>query len=189
MNNASGIFNEIIYGYLFPYRPYHGPQSNENLYRNYSVWLQKFRSQFCLLVDKSNLSTNQIIVPLRESRNFDYVDRFVHKYSHVINFRPINFATLSIEDQIKVCGCAKGIFGCEGAAFANIVFMRDDSLVIPVTSEPDRLKFHERLARYIGHRFAPVILNQENLPNVTDGHLLQLMLSNKSQQLIIKEAT
>jgi capsular polysaccharide biosynthesis protein len=72
---------------------------------------------------------------------------------------------LSIEDQITVTKNAKAIFGAEGAAFANQVFIPKGSPVIAVATESSRFSFHSTLADYLDNTFLGVLLDQKSEPS------------------------
>jgi hypothetical protein len=128
------------------------------------------------LPDKSkNSATLPVIVPLRNNRTFEWVDRFAQKYSHRINFQLVDFSKLTIAEQIKTSANTRGMFGCEGAAFANILFMQGNSCVVPVSNEPYRFIFHSSLAKYIGHRFTPVHLDSSGSPSLTEDDVLRFL--------------
>ena len=173
VHNVADSYKNVLYGYFYSYRPYHGPNYPYALYPNYRKWLHKFREKYCILSDGNQ--PQPILVPFRNNRTFEYVDRFVQKYSHRINFQPVDFGNLTIGEQIRISGSARGILGCEGAAFANSIFMRENSCVIPVANERDRLMFHSSLSSYIGHRFKSVYIDSNAIPSVTDEDLLRFI--------------
>jgi hypothetical protein len=121
---------------------------------NYGAMLNIFRESFSHL---DGILTDAILVPTRNDRVSSFVSHFTTKYQQHFNFVYVDFASLSIDQQIKVCGSARGIFGSEGAAFANQIFLPKNSIVIPVTpNRPESIAFHEPLAEYCGHFFQPI---------------------------------
>lgn len=171
VESAEGTYKNIVYGYFYSYRPYHGPKYPRLSYSNVRYWLSRFRDSYC--VHENKQQGQAILVPYRSNRIEDFVDDFVQKYCHRINFQSVDFGSLSIADQIKISGSARGIFGCEGAAFANSIFMKKGAKVVPVSSDPSRFLFHSTLADYIGHSFKAVHINSERLPSISEEDLLQ----------------
>ena len=66
------------------------------------------------------------------------------------------------------------MFGCEGAAFANIVFMPTNSIIAPVSDEKERFLFHSPLVNYIQHRFSPILLDSYGNSLQKDDDLLSI---------------
>lgn len=157
LEDASGVYKNLIYGYFFTYRPYLGPNQETTIWNNYKHWLQKFRNKFCI---SNENKSEYVIVPQRDTRDFEFVHNFVKKYNGEINFKIVEFSKLSIKEQISLAGGARAMFGSEGAAFANSVFMKNSSLIIPVAQENSRFLFHSALSNYIGQKFLPVHLDQ-----------------------------
>lgn len=151
--NISGRYNEIICGYFYNLRPYLGPHKPDIRYDYYRTLLDGFRREFRKVTQAKN---STILVPARDTRTSSFVDAFVQKHSDKINFQTVDFGALSIDQQIEICGRSAGMFGAEGAAFANQVFLPDNSIVVPVTKEPERLAFHEPLSDYCGNTFLGV---------------------------------
>lgn len=171
--SASGTYRNILYGYFYNYRPYLGPKYPLILYPNYQNFLKKFRAEFGKF-EKRNY-TGRILVPMRNNRTSIWVDRFLQKYSHRINFITIDFAKLSMHEQVNLAGSAQGIFGNEGAAFANMLFMADDSLVVPVGQQSDSFFFLSTLSAYIPHQFKSVLVDSSGFSNVKDDDVLRFL--------------
>ncbi len=147
---VAGKYQDIVCGFFYNLRPYHGPHKPAIRYDYYAALLRLFRQEFCKLQPTRN---GPILVPVRETRTSSFVDAFVQKHSETFNFQQVDLGAMSIEQQIEICGRSAGIFGAEGAAFANQVFLPDDSIVVPVAKEPERFAFHKPLADYCGHTF------------------------------------
>jgi hypothetical protein len=165
-------YKNVIYGYFYSYRPYHGPNEPRLLYPNYRNWLSKFREKYC---NFENAQFESILVPYRNNRTFEHVDRFVQKYSNRIKFEHVDFGNLSIGEQIRISGRVRGMFGCEGAAFTNIIFMQQNSKVVPVAQDYNRFMFHQCLSDYIGHAFKGVHINPSGMPSLSDDDLLRFL--------------
>ncbi len=168
--NVSGMFRNVIYGYFYTYRPYHGPAHEPKIFPNYQYWLERFRSEFCAF--PAQTADDYVLVPKRVTRNFSFVDQFVQKHAEKINFKVVDLGQLTIEEQIRLAGGAKAIFGAEGAAFANMVFMKKDCTVIPVSNDSSRFMFHSMLASYIGQRFIPVNVDKTGSSLIHDSIIL-----------------
>ena len=153
LENVSGEYDNIVYGYLYPFRPHRGPKYENRIFENYRQYLRMFRDEFRY---KSPSEDRVILVPERADRKQKFVEYFTNKYKDEFNFKSVDFGKLTIEEQIKICGQASGIFGAEGAAFANQVFLPENAFCIPVCKEPHRFLFHENLANYCGHKFLAV---------------------------------
>ncbi len=173
LEEATGPYHEIVYGYFYNYRPYLGPRYPQLKYPSYQYWLAKFRKQF--IMPEESCSNGTILVPLRDTRNFEWVDRFVQKYSHRIKFTAVDFGGLNIAEQVRLAGSASGIFGCEGAAFANMIFMASNSKVVPVAQDPNRLLFHSTLANYIPHQFKSVLVDSFGFASVGNDEMLRFL--------------
>ncbi len=172
-DKISGRFEKLIYGYLYSYRPFHGPNSERKLYPEYSVYLHKFRKTF--LKDNEVKSSKLILVPKRYNRDFDFVNDFVERYKDEFNFIHVDFSEKSIQEQIDICSSAKIIFGSEGAAFANQVFMPNGSLIIPVSNQIDRFDFHAPLAAYLNFIFSPILLDEFGKPVTPEREILETL--------------
>jgi hypothetical protein len=173
IEKVSGAYRNVVWGYFFNYRPYLGPSHPNVVFPNYRNWLAKFRQKFGEF-ERDN-SDGPILVPLRITRNINWVDRFLQKYSHRENFMEVDFGSLTIAEQIKLSGSAKGIFGNEGAAFANMLFMPNNSLIIPVAQEADRFLFHSTLSDYIPHQFKSVLVDPSGNSNVKADDILRFL--------------
>lgn len=152
-DHICGNFDSAVYGYLFRHRPYHGPNYPNRTFESYGSLLRDFRKSFCA---QGTSKEKYILVPERLDRLQPFVSSFTESHANMFNFRFVDFSKMSISEQIETCSNAYAIFGAEGAAFANQVFLPDGSLCIPVCQEPDRFHFHENLARYCGHDFIPI---------------------------------
>lgn len=162
VESFTGDVKKIVYGYLYSYRPFHGPDAPPKLFPEYKRYLEKFRSEFALPPDESE---GYVLVPTRTTRTFEFVDNFVAMYGDKINFRLEDMGALTIESQIRVTKNAKAIFGSEGAAFANQVFIAKGSPIIAVATESSRFSFHSTLSEYLENTFLGVILDQKGEPS------------------------
>jgi|688.fasta_scaffold287902_2 hypothetical protein len=168
-----GHFENLIYGYLFSYRPYHGPNYEKRVYPEYQSYLVKFRANFTQAFEP-NVSPS-ILVPTRKDRDFDFVSDFVIRHKETFNFQFVDFSEMSIQEQIRVCNSAAVMFGSEGAAFANQVFMRDKSLVMPVSNQIERFDFHSQLSESLKFRFNPIALDENGLPVLGESEILRIL--------------
>ena len=175
---VEGNFKNALYGYCFSWRPFTGSDTGIN--DNYKVALDKFRSAFCPLNKKWNPVTNNcyVLVPTRNDREFPFVMQFVSKYSALINFLVVDMGRLKINEQIELAAGASAIFGSEGAAFANSIFMKKGTLVMPFSSEPERFLWHQTISRYVEHEFYPVLLDNSGAPLI-----LETVILNKLKEL------
>lgn len=152
-DTLEGRFEHLVYGFFYNHRPYHGPYRPTVMSADYRRRLAEFRTQFCQF---SASGRPEFLVPTRSDRLSPFVDRFISKHGARFHFTEIDFGKLSVAEQISACGRADGIFGNEGAAFSNQVFLPSGSIVIPVAEEPERFEFHEPLAAYMDHTFLAV---------------------------------
>lgn len=171
VEDLTGDFANVIYGYFYSHRPYQGNRTN--FLQDYSSWLGLFRDEFCIFPEISRKSSDvrHVLVPVRSDRNFDFVKRFISKYSRDFQFDVVDFGAMGIESQIKVAGNSSVIFGDEGAAFANTVFMPANSLVIPVSNDDARFEWHSTLSSYLGHEFCPVRIDGNGNARIDDAKL------------------
>lgn len=169
--SIDGCFGRVVYGYLYRHRPHHGPNYPDVMYDSYRSNLNLFREKFCT---KKGAAGKHILVPERQDRVQGFVRYFVNKYKDVFDFRHADFARMSIEQQIETCGASAGLFGSEGAAFANQVFLPRGSVCVPVCKEHDRFDFHKNLSIYCGHKFIEVSPNFFNRPMIERTLLRQL---------------
>jgi hypothetical protein len=141
--------------------------------------LNKFRTNYVNVKELD--SGSLILVPKRLDRNFEFVDNFVTRYEKYFRFKYVDFSKMSVMDQIRICNSARVIFGSEGAAFANQVFMPDNSLVMPVSNQIERIDFHSSLAKYLEFSFYPILVDEFGDSLVGEGEILKI-LTNFFQQ-------
>jgi len=177
---VEGHFSNVLYGYCYSWRLFHGgdPVINEN----YKSALQEFRSVFCPSNDEGrrNLKDKYVLVPTRKEREFEYVKYFVSKYCDSINFQIVDMGQLTIKEQIDMASGASAIFGSEGAAFANSIFMENGSLFIPFSREPERFLWHQTISSYVEHDFYPVFLDSFGHPLISEEAILQKLMGSSS---------
>jgi hypothetical protein len=173
LEEVQGKYEQVIYGYLYSYRPYHGPENELHGYLNYSEYLNKFRNTF--LSSSKSRSRNLILVPKRLDRDFKFVQDFVDRHAKDFNFQFVDFSKMSIQEQIRICNSARIMFGSEGAAFANIVFMPEKSLIMPVSNQLKRFNFHAPLASYLNFTFAPIVLDESGEPILSEDSILEII--------------
>ena len=141
---------QVCYGYLSKCRPYLGPRYRLEFSDWTAHYLDKFRMSFASQdVDR----TEVILVPSRIDRLMNFAEYFVDKYSGRFRFEPVDFASMSMHEQIAVCSEAAGMFGSEGAAFANQIFLPNGGLIAPVSDKRQKFLFHKPLAMYCQHSF------------------------------------
>lgn len=145
---------EVCYGYLSGCRPYLGPRYKFELRPWVKYYMDRFRDQF---ISKDSSLSSVILVPKRNDRLMSFVPYFVDKYSDRYEFKEIDFGAMDVSEQIFHCGSAAGMFGAEGAAFSNQVFLHDGSLVAPVSNKRHKFLFHKPLSLYCGHHFVEVL--------------------------------
>ena len=161
VDNISGKFKYIIYGYAFPYRPYHGIYREEKYFYNYELMLDKFLNNVC---DKNLISQEKcILIPKRIGRNNDIMNSVYNKLNNFFRVKYIDFAEYSIEEQIKMCSSAFAMIGMAGAAFANQVFIPKKSCMICICNigDIDHLKFQSTLSKYLKHDFNTIVIDNE----------------------------
>tara|TARA_B100001093_G_C26854013_1_gene1026517 strand:- start:907 stop:1914 length:1008 start_codon:yes stop_codon:yes gene_type:complete len=176
-DTITGNFKYIVYGYCYTYRPYHGPNYIYKYYPNYQTIFDKF---ICKYKHETNLSEKDkyILIPERSTRNYDGIEDIYISLSKIYNVKKIDFGKYSIDEQIKICASSWAIIGCEGAAFANQIFMNKGSLLIVLCHEKDidHIPFQSSIAKYMDHKFFPIIINNifnknhilENILNITN---------------------
>lgn len=172
-DTISGKFKYIVYGYCYTYRPYHGPNFVHRYYPNYQLVIDKFINEF---KQESNISKENgyIIIPERNTRNYDGIQDIYNSLSKSYNVKKIDFGKFSISDQIKLCASAWAIIGCEGAAFANQIFMNKGALLITIinkqNSEPGGgIEFQSSIAEYMNHKFHTItVTNTTNVNKLID---------------------
>jgi hypothetical protein len=168
-DNITGEFKYIIYGYCYSYRPYHGANTI-TYYPKYQTMLDKFINKFrqkSIILEKDKY----IIIPDRQTRNYNGIQDIYYLLKKKYNVKKIDFGKYSIEEQIKLCASAWAIIGCEGAAFANQIFMNNGSLVIILcdTCNLDHIYFQSSLAKYMNHTFHTIeITDQTNNINIIE---------------------
>ena len=163
-DTIKGEFKYIVYGYCYTYRPYHGPNFEYKYYPNYQIVFDKFITEF---KQESNISEKDkyIIIPKRNTRNYNGIEDIYNKLHTIYNVKKIDFGKYSIDEQIKICASAWAIIGCEGAAFANQIFMNKGSLLITIChqNELDHIPFQSSIAKYMNHQFHTIpITNTSN---------------------------
>jgi capsular polysaccharide biosynthesis protein len=87
---------------------------------------------------------------------------------------------LTIKEQIDMASGASAIFGSEGAAFANSIFMENGSLIIPFSREPERFLWHQTISSYVEHDFYPVFLDSFGHPLISEEAILQKLMGSSS---------
>jgi hypothetical protein len=174
-DTITGKFKYIVYGYCYTYRPCHGPNFVHRYYPNYQLVFDKFINEF---KQESNISKENkyIIVPERNTRNYDGIKDIYNRLSKIYTVKLIDFGKYSISEQIKLCSSAWAIIGCEGAAYANQIFMKKSSLLICVchNKDLDHIPFQSSIAEYMNHKFFTITTTSnensiiENIMNITN---------------------
>jgi len=172
-SRIQGQFDRLIHGYLYSYRPFRGPKIEKGFYADYSKYLQKFRLAYVKIITLKY--SDLILVPERNNRDFEFVKNFINLYKNEFNFKLVDFSKMTIEDQIEACSTAKIMFGSEGAAFANQLFMPHGSLIMPVSNQVDRFDFHLPLAEYLNFKFSPISLDQTGKPVSPETEIAQTL--------------
>lgn len=175
---AAGHYPSAVVGYLYSWRPYRGPNETGIMSPDYHRGLSEFRRRFSVPVP----NPSQILVPIRNDRNFAFVERFVTRFSSVLNFRRVDFSAMTIDEQIEAAGNARAMFGAEGAAFANQVFMPPGGVVVAVSSNEKRFEFHRPVAHYSGHRWHEVLLNSDGQTELSETEILAWLTQRREDQ-------
>lgn len=149
-SHPSLVSADLCYGYLSGCRPYLGPRYKFELRPWVAYYLDRFRKQFRF---DDRAQSNVILVPKRSDRIMPFVQYFLDKYSGKYEFKEVDFSAMSVREQISNCGTSAGLFGSEGAAFANQIFFQDRSLVVPVSNKRHKFLFHKPLSLYCNHYF------------------------------------
>lgn len=167
-----GNFRDVVCGYFYNWRPFVVKDLDASHASIYSKYLESFREAFCVFSRPNN---KFVLVPTRLTREHSFVNEFVSKYQRVITFKVVDMGSLSIREQVELSGQASVIFGSEGAAFANSVFMQPKTLVIPVSNEPSRFMWHKSLADCIGLNFFGVVVDKFGRPLIDEQTVLELI--------------
>lgn len=144
--NISGNFRYIVYGYSYRYRPFFGPTYDNRYFPKYKFMIDRF----CDTFSKSDNEKDYILMPQRTTRSYEHIDKLYDDLSKTFNVKMLDFGDYSIEEQINMCSKAWAMIGCEGAAFANQIFMKKGSLIICLGGND---AFQSPIASYIEHTF------------------------------------
>lgn len=151
LNNIKGEFDYIIYGYLFTYRPY--IKFDLNIYPNYKIKLNEIRNIY--LNKKNKKDIKSIIICKRHNRcNNIFINKLYIYLKNYYNIRFIDFSDYSIDEQISICNESNIMIGYEGAAFANMIFLNKNSIIIIFIKKEDydHIYFQYYLAIYLDHK-------------------------------------
>jgi hypothetical protein len=166
----NGKFKYIVYGYCFFHRPFHGTEIK--YYPNYQKMIDKFLLEFvkCSRSDYVVDSTKEqyIILVKRETRSFVDIDIIFDNLTKFYNVKIVDFSKHSIQEQIELCSNAYAMVGCEGAGFANQVFMKPGSLIISITQQICRNNFHISLTQYLKHDFRIIDINNSHQNTINE---------------------
>jgi hypothetical protein len=182
VNNISGKFKYIIYGYAFTYRPYHGPNHQEKYFYNYELMFDKFLNYYCY---KNQISQEKyILIPKRINRNNDIINLVYEKLNVHFNVKYIDFADYSIDEQIKICSTAFAMIGMSGAAFANQIFIPKNSCIICMCNshDIDHIKFQSTLSKYLKHDFNTIVLDNQTHNEVILNNIINIITNYKRLQ-------
>lgn len=170
IDTISGGYKYIVYGYCYTYRPYHGPNFLHKYYPNYQYIFDKFIHRFTENSNSILKNDKYIIIPERTTRNYDGIDYIYNNLRKIYNVKKIDFGNFSIKEQIEISSGAWAIIGCEGAAFANQIFMSKGSLIITIINKSSNgvgggggVEFQSSISEYMKHEFHNIIVN--NLMN------------------------
>jgi len=156
VEQMSGKFKYIVYGYCNNYRPYHG--GLVKYYPNYQKFIDQFLHEFVKPVTNT-LQEKCILLLKRENRNFIDMYFVYSRLTSLYNVKLVDFSEYTITEQIELCKNAYAMIGPEGAAFSNQIFMPPKSFIISFTNVSSRNDFHSSLAQYMKHRFHTVVMN------------------------------
>jgi Glycosyltransferase 61 len=177
--NIKGEYKYIIYGYCYNYKPLNiidYDYINQRIYYDieyypkYKYMLDLFISQYTPL---SYISEKYIIIAERLNRTYEHMDKIYNDLNKLYNVKMIDFSKYTVEEQIKLCMPAWAMIGCEGAAFANMIFMKENSLIISLDNS-DKI-FFKQLSNYMDHRY--YVIKYENTEyNIIVDNIKKLLL-------------
>jgi hypothetical protein len=144
--NISGKFKYIVYGYCYRYRPYYGNTYVNRYYPKYQFMFD----MFCDTFTKKEVEQRYILIPQRTTRSYEHIDKIYNELSKYYNVKMVDFYNYSIEEQIHLSSNAWAMIGCEGAAFANQIFMKKGSLIVCLGGN---YVFQSSIAQYMDHTF------------------------------------
>jgi len=171
----SGSFKYVVYGYCYSYRPFHSLTQKTPYFDNYKYYLDNFVNTFSL----ARGGPFEVLFPVRSVRNNPFVNFFYDRYKQEFNFRRVDLGKITFKEQIQICGSASCMFGSEGAAFANQVFMPKGSLIICINHIPI-FGFQSTIADYMEHDFhGYVVVDQHEYEEV--GSLIATLMRNAMQ--------
>jgi len=143
--NIVGEYKYIIYGYCYNYRPFN--MCDNRYFPKYKYWIDTFINKF----KKQSSEETYILIPERLTRTYEYIDKIYNELKIHFNVKKVDFANITIDEQIQLCASAWAMIGCEGAAFANQIFMKEKSLIIYLHTEFPY--FHTPLSNYMEHEY------------------------------------
>lgn len=159
-----GRFAYIVYGYLYPFRPYHGPLSPLKYYAEYQQMFDVFTNEFST-ISNIPLKERYIIIPIRSDRTFCGMQEIAIELNKEFHVKTIDFGVLPIHEQITMCGSAWAMIGSDGANLSNQIFMKKGSLLVTLCHE-ELYQFHvsftSTLAQYLNHDLHVVTFNNHS---------------------------